>query len=494
MSHHDVKALPGWVLRLRLGALVVLVASVPLGGWIGVPVPGTVHQHEPARLAVFDVLIWPALALVLLARYMRSGPRGVLEAARRVPLAACFLVLLAAWAGLVWPRLAGAEPPGLTALAKKMVPLLEYGLAAFVVFGELVDDEKARRLALGTLSAAFGVLLVCAAVHYFSSCHPFWVGGFLGSKGAERNEPGTLLAAVMPYLGGNRNALGAFLAVAVPFFAVVAVRSKGWEWRAMYGTLAAVGVLLATTAGAILGLALGTLLGCGLAGRRQGLVACGALAALLALGELLPRHNLGQALDSVRVTRKDAEGTRYLSVRYLRAGYEVNVVRAGLRRREPGDWRYLFGVGPGAYGRDRQRFRLRLDERPPGETDKVENFDVLSDEPESFNLFGVAAAETGLLGVFGFAWLLACFAARALSAWRRPAGGALAESIALGALAAAVGALVVSPFTSVWIRGSGPLLAMLVAVCSRVNVSDGMADDTPPSQNPPSGDPQKTID
>jgi len=449
--------------HLRLAALLLLVVSVVLAGWIPIPIPGTMFQHRRATLALFDVLLWPALALVLFCRCREAGWRGIWRSLGRAPVAGWFLVALAVWSGLVWQRAAGAAPLGYTAVGKKLMPLVEYGLVGFVVFAELARGERARKWALAALSGAFGLCLVYGAAQYFVRAHDFEVGSFLG----------------------NRNALGAFLAAAVPFFAVMAVSSRGWEWRIAGGVLAGAGTLLAITAGAVLGIICGVLVGTALAGRRRWAIACASLLALLALGQLLPRRNLSAALESARLVRKDQEGNSYLAMRYLRAGYEVNILRAGLRAGGGDMKRYFFGLGPGGYGRDWGRFRPQLDERGIGETDEVANYDVLANEPGTFNLFGVAGAELGLLGVLGFLWLFAFYARTALKAWRRAPEGNLNRAVALAAFAAAVGAFVASPFSSVWIRGAGPLLILLVGLGSSVDLTDATTRVTSDSSLPP---------
>jgi len=460
----ELKPLPPALERARLVALVLLVASVPLAGFVGVKIPGTSHQKKMATLALFDVLIWISLALVVLCRFMRQGPRGVLRLPCAVPVAAWCLVALSVWSGMIWPRCTSAvEPLGLASVARKLLPLVEYGALAFIVFGELASGEKQRRAGLLTLSVLTGIALIYGAIQYFGSAETFHVGSFFGGKEL--------------FSGGNRNALGTFLAVAVPFFAVMAAGARAWEWRVLYGLLAAIGVLLALSGGAVLGIVCGALLGAVLLGRTRGTIVAAVLVVLLGLGQVLPRKNLRTALNSVRMDRTCPKtGEQLLAMRYVRAGAEINVLRAPLRRSDPKPGLF-FGVGPGGYDRTRE-LRPRLDERPAGQTDNLENYDVLANEPHTFNLFGDAAAELGLLGLIGFLWFFAACARRCLDAWKSSAEGSLERVVALAALAAVVGGMVASPFTSVWIRGSGPLLVMLVALASSACVDNAMTADT----------------
>ena len=70
----------------------------------------------------------------------------------------------------------------------------------------------------------------------------------------------------------------------------------------------------------------------------------------------------------------------------------------------------------------------------------------------------------GWLGVLAFLGLFATCGAGVLRAWRAAAQGTPARALALAALAGLVGAVAVAPFSSVWVRGAGPLLGLLCAL------------------------------
>ncbi len=453
--------------RVRPVLLVLLVVTIPIAGRIAVPVLS--HHKKPVTLALFDVLIWISLAFVCLARLRRAGVKGVLEGLREVPWAAWLLCALTVWSGLIWPRLPGGRPGSFTGTARALLVLVEYAVLAFVVAGELVRSSGERRLALRAAAAASAVAMLWGLVHYFSAADPFYVGSFFGERAGD--------GSFVP----NRNAFGSFLAISVPLFGVLAISAREWPDRCLFGAVAVIGTLLAATGGAVLGIACGLLAGAALVGRRQLAIGVGCLFILLAVGQLLPGHNLRAAAESVRVERKcPRTGQRLLAKRYLRAGADLNVLRAPFRENEP-ERALLFGVGPGAYTAGTKRFAPVLDARGAGETDKLENFDVLADEPGSFNLFGLAAAELGSLGLLGFIWLFAGLAGRCLSAWRNAGsldgGNAGSGVAAAAALAALVGALFVSPFASVWIRGSGPMLMVVVAICAPLCVTRAITTD-----------------
>lgn len=461
MEAAEPRPWPAWAGNFPLLPFALVLAAVCLSAEPQLALPGAVHEHREATLTFFDLTVWLAAGLVLLARFRAGGWRSAGRCLGRAPAAAWLLAALTVWSALVWPRLAGGEPVGPAACGRKLLPVVEYGVLVFAVFCPPAWDGRARRWALSAMIAALAAVEFVGLVEYFSPGPDFGVGS----------------------LAGNRNALGALLAAATPFCAALALAAGGARrWRLCWGALAAGGALLAATAGAVLGIACGALAGAALLGRRRLALAAGALALVFALGQLLPRHNLSAALEGARPVRRCPRTDQpLLAVRWLRAGYELRVLEASLR--EP---RYFFGLGAGGYGRQKSRFKPDLDDRPAGQTDNPENFDVLTDEPGTFNLFLVAGAEMGLLGVLGFLWLFAAFGARALASWRESgaAGDALGRALAAGAFAAVVGAAAASPFGSVWVRGAGPTLAVIVALAARPAPAPGPAGGTEPPPPP----------
>ena len=430
--------------RLGTPALCLLAVAAPLSAWLTLPGFAAGGAHARSALCLFDLLVWPALLLALLVRLQEEGLRGVLKALLRVPAAAWFLLALSAWSGLAWPRLTGSEPSGLSGVCKELFQLAEYAVAAYVAVAELGRGERSRRWAALALQAGFALVLVVGLAQYFGPRSDFDVGSLLK----------------------NRNSLGAFLAAAVPFCLVLALGRSGCccGWRPLWAALAAGGALLAITAGAVLGIAVGVLAGAALLGRLRLAVAVAGLVVLFAIGQALPRHNLSAAAESVRVERTSPRepSQKLLAMRYLRAGYETNVLRASLG---PEGGRLFFGLGPGNYGQRKTEFRPALDDRPAGQTDNPANYDVLSDEPGTFNLYGQAAVELGILGLLGFLWLFASWAGTALGAWRRN-GEEISEPLAAAVFAALVGAAVASAFGSAWIRGVGEGLEVMAALAA----------------------------
>jgi hypothetical protein len=448
--------------RLRLPLLCLLAASAPLGAWLGfhLPQPGT---KTVFFLGAFDLVVWPALLVVLLSRVLADGPLGVVRALWRAPLAGWLLVGLVLWSGLAWPRIVGLrftgdEPVSILAVAKEFVQTAEYAVVGLVVAAELIRAEaRARRAVLGVLAASCVLVLAVGAVQYFrlEGRTDFQVGALFGNHSGE----GTFLP--------NRNAFGAFLAVAVPFAATLALGRSGcccW-WNLLWGLIAAAGVLLTLSGGALLGIVCGALAGAAVLGRRKLALAAAALALLVAAGQVLPRRNLSKAVAAVSPVRENPRNNeRVLAVRYLRYASELTVLARGLSGQE-GAGKLFFGLGPGGYGRE-NNFRPNFDSRfvdTVGQTDVPENYDVLANEPNSFDLWLGQAAGLGVLGLLGFLWLFAWWGGAALRCWRRTGLDDPLRAAAAGAFAAVVGAAAAGVFTSPWIQGAGPTLVMIVA-------------------------------
>ncbi|HOX07297.1 MAG TPA: hypothetical protein PK280_12910 [Planctomycetota bacterium] len=471
--------------RLRLPLLCLLAASAPLGAWAGY------HLEQPGTktaffLGAFDLVVWVALAAVLLSRFLSAGVLGVFRALWRAPLAGWLLAALVLWSGLVWPRMVGArfsgdEPASVLAVLKELLQTAEYAVAALVAAAELIRfEDRARRAALASVAGACVLIMAVGVVQYFSGRSDFQVGSLLGGhSGAGEFLP-------------NRNAFGAFLAVMVPFAATMALGRAGvcccW-WNLGWAGLAAAGVLLVLSGGALLGVVAGCLAGAAVLGRRKLALAAAALAVLLAAAQALPRHGLSAAVESVHpVRRNPRDGEPLLAVRYLRYASELTVLSRGLSGGE-GAWKLFFGLGPGGYGREKN-LRPNLDSRfaeTVGQTDVPENFDVLANEPNSFDLWLGQAAVLGLPGLACLLWLFAWWGGAALRTWKRSGLDSPERSVAAAAFAAVVGAALAGIFTSPWIQGAGPTLVVLVAAAMPPPVGRGQERPGPDPAGPGGG-------
>jgi len=126
----------------------------------------------------------------------------------------------------------------------------------------------------------------------------------------------------------------------------------------------------------------------------------------------------------------------------------------------------LIGVGPGNFlaGINRN-YETGGPLRKPsaeGRGGAPDTWGLAASEPDSFNQYLVYAAELGFLGLLAFIWILIDGLSRAGMAVRNSSPAA--RGLGLGALGALIGAMVVSVFHPVVIRGLGlPLVFILCA-------------------------------
>jgi hypothetical protein len=406
-------------------------------------------NKAPATLAPFDALLLAGTALLCVRWLMCKWHDGCRALLQGTPRAGLSLLGLGLWAGMIWPRLSGQGSPDFAALASKMVPMAEYAVLGPVLLFALLNGEQARRLALRAMQVALAVAIGMGIWQYFAIASDFKVAGFLG----------------------DRNSWGGFLAMAVPFCAVLAVSARHRADSLLWGALALGGFMQIMALGGLLGCMTGCILGAVLLPKHRGVILGVTVVGALALGLVMPRRNLGSAMESARFEKScPRTGEKLVAVRYLRAAAEMNVLRAPFRLHAP-EPRLIFGFGPGGYARSKP-YRPQLDNRGAGQTNREENYDILADEPGTFNLLGVAAVEMGWLGVIGFMWFFAWCVSSCLSAWRGAAPGSRNSVLALAATCAVLGGIVASPFSSIWIKGSGPLLVLLVALARSVSVTD----------------------
>jgi hypothetical protein len=457
--------------RLAYILLVLLAVSIPLAGIFSLQVPGLSSPKRPVGLSAFDLLLWIAFVFVCLREmfFVKADPdidpgggwlRRGLKLFRGVSLAAPVLCLIILISGILWPKFFGGQV-AYGASLKSLIKLAEYAVAVFVVVPGLLRAGGSRKAAETALVLGVLAAVITAWVQYCSSGPDVFVGGFFGESHG---------------LGANRNALGVFLAVAVPFMVVRAFQVNG-HLRFLYiGTSVLAIPLLASPAGMI-GVAGGLLLAAVLLKRKQAsLLIAGALA-LFSLCQLLPRHGISQAWASLAVTKTCPQtGDKLVAMRYVRLATEWRVLKSGTIK---GNWRRSFGLGPGGYRRDGNNFKpLDMREREPGQTDNVKHFDILADEPGTFNMFGVFALELGLPGLLCFCWLFGCWMLRPLRRLKCSQEGGLA----LAVLAAITGGLLAAPFASLWIKGSGPLLAFLIAFLGSNTIKPVITNDNSPEE------------
>jgi len=249
-------ALPPRTLNLGLLLLLILV----MGNQLGLDLP-----LGKARLPVTlgDVVL--ALATVGVALQLLSRKlRGV-----KLPPVQAFVLVAAACVALARSE---ARPDA----AKEVLQFAEYFLIAFAVFLNAAETGDVKAL-LTAFAVATAVVVLWAAWHYAACESPLDVRA--GFK--------------------NRNALGAFLAIALPVLYGLALHARCWGVRLVLLALVAAGLAVNLSGGAVLV----TLVVLGLLSALRGqrvLLAYLAAVALVCVGapRLLPRPHHTDALFS----------------------------------------------------------------------------------------------------------------------------------------------------------------------------------------------------
>jgi len=157
----------------------------------------------------------------------------------------------------------------------------------------------------------------------------------------------------------------------------------------------------------------------------------------------------------------------------------------------------LIGVGPGNFlaGVNRN-YETGGPLRKPsaeGRGGAPDTWGLTASEPDSFNQYLVYAAELGFLGLLGFLWVLVDGLSRAGLAVR--AASPAARGLALGALGALVGAMLVSVFHPVVVRGLGlPLVFILCAASAAYRTAETVpSDDSRPDAAIPQDPAEKSV-
>jgi len=446
-------------LELHLGGGSVPLRSADLLVWSGEFC--TDHSHSAVRLTYVDILVWPLLALVLLARTLRlrseagslarALPRLRREFSVPLPLAGYFGVLI----------LAGIYATSKAAACSEIIQAAGSFLAGYLFFLLLLrgDDEEARtnrRLALRALFVAGAISILTALTQYIALPD--------GARGWEAR-------AEVRGLFEHANPLGLFLALVVPLAVgvLLAGRRRDWGLSLVLGLGVLLVFVVVISAGPFVALVSGALATAALFGERKlALFAAGLVVALALVLGLSPRGNGRLLHDSARVVRAPREGEDpVLAVRYRTREAQLRMIL-----KHP--W---LGVGPGCLQREIAPFYAPrgVGSRPEGATDDPENWDVLADERYTFPMHLVVACETGLVGLGVLIWLLVSFAARALRGFvlllpdtdgEEPlsADSVLCRGVLAGTVGALVAMLVAGAFTSPLVRSVWTALALVMAL------------------------------
>ncbi|MGD0089117.1 MAG: hypothetical protein ABSE73_04295 [Planctomycetota bacterium] len=385
------------------------------------------------------------------------------------------------WAGvaalsLLWSY----DPPALAALKTwahgALNPFL-FGLAAVWVFQNLADEAaEYRRLAL-ILLGSFGVCVLWALYQY------------VGREGLPYDPylPERDLQGVSNYRVAGwydyRDVFGAQAALLVPAAGAFALLDKDAAVRWAGGAVALLALCVTLAAGGFVGACAGIIaVAAAFALSRCTLTGVAVLGILLALVVVvlprLPRHNpkvLFRGLAFFAEHKDEMKPTAGL--RRHQAVLDLLAAPSNGQNQEGAPY-WLKGVGAGRY---QERINQFYEHEPPypyvrpGErTDDETVFDMEAHEKFSFGLLETVAVELGVPGLLAVLFLLASWIAAAQGAFARLASPAppsgpdtrreIGALLALAALGAGCGALVLSLFGNPAIRGVGGSFAFFFAV------------------------------
>jgi hypothetical protein len=470
MPASDQPIVPAW----RRALVYFTVATMPLS----LNVEKLLHFKDKHYLSPFDFLL-PLLLLLLLYDLWQDRKRFPVVAFRSPPFPSVL------WAGLVIISCLWVEnfPHGDTirdwVLGARGA--LQFALVAVWVFQNIAHDPaEYRKLAL-ILGGSMAVCLLIALKQYI---------GPPGLAYDPHNKDQDLLGVTNIRLGGwyeYRGILGAQVAMIAPAAAAFAVFDRDSAVRSISFAIAALALLVTLSAGGFVGavagiVAVAAALSAARGKNRMALVVLAFLVVIMAGLTRLPRENPKVLIQGLSLYTGEsgqkvptARLKRYQAVLDLLAAPSNPLVEKSGRRG-------LKGVGTGQYQHEVDRFYQPPYPRPIGATDNEAMFDTDTHEPFTFGLFEKVAVETGVLGLIVLSLLFAVWIFAACSAFARlipppvategawvPGKSHDVSVIALAALGAGIGALVLSVFGSPLIQGPGGTFAFFfaLALCAR---------------------------
>ncbi|MFZ2657140.1 MAG: O-antigen ligase family protein [Victivallales bacterium] len=311
-----------------------------------------------------------------------------------------------------------------TETVKELIQVVEYVIAAFLLFSKIRFDDKALAKAAVLFLSLVSVVVLVAFFQYFDAS-----------------------VVIMKVKGtfGNRNTYGGFLAVTLPLILSITLLSRKW-WMKIWGLLilAAAGITV-LSGGAAAGLLIAGSLVCVFVSRRAFLI----WATLVAVSVIfvlprLPRDNVETLKQSVRMF--DEEG--HVEPRYTEWQASVQ-----MWSEQP-----LLGVGLGNYQSQigMNYGFLAIKEGPK--------------EQDHNNLFLVFGSSTGLLGLIGLLAMLILWFQRTTGAFfsckseSATSSAGYQKILSLGAMGAIAAFCVTSIWTALLVRGVFLLFVIIVAV------------------------------
>ncbi len=349
----------------------------------------------------------------------------------RMPFLAVFAFLAAVLASAIH---SGELKPGL----REFFQLGAYFVGGWLVFANCINTRRRLRAAVNLFTLVVAAVVVVALCQYRAA------------------EDGNVFKVAGTF--GNRNVLGAFLAITLPFtFALGLYEKRVWQRFALMLTVA-VGAVVTLSGGALIALTVAGLFVAALRSHTAVLVVL--LAIFLGITVLpdlmvLPRHS-DVVLSSVKpclknnfLDRRNDEpkagaGWPVVAARYERWSAATRLIRRDLQ------WPFL-GVGPGRFNQAGAAEYVGL-EKPGGQTDVVANFNISATEPDTFNMYLVTCAESGPFALVGLLWVGILFLGRNVRNHAR-SGDDFGRALALGSAGAVVGAALCAVFSNILVPG-----------------------------------------
>jgi hypothetical protein len=392
-----------------------------------------------AHVCPADIAVALLLGLWLLVRLATRSLRSAVWPP--LPVVAFLAVALVSAARLT-------EANQLKEAFKELGQSLLYFGAAYMLFVNLLTDERRLRKAMYAFFVS-GSAVVLFGLYQCLTARPealFGVGSTFD----------------------NRHTYGAYLAILLPLaFGLLLHAQRRWErvWLAAMLVLGMVTVLYgATVVALVIGFAAAALVGPRGESERPpvGPLAQAALAAgvLFVLTVTLPANRAASVVDFLTLTESG----------WIRGTEDSGEWVAGAPRQRYIEWlaalnvvgeQPALGVGPGNY-------QLEIGSYYFGTLPNLKSI-----QPDSYSLYLVTAATTGLLGLACLVAILLHFAAQARGAVRRWPLSSLYGGLARGAWGAMCAAVWHNMFSSYLVRGVGLVfifLLALIAVLSAQNI------------------------
>lgn len=379
-----------------------------------------VHPKHGPFIAPADMLL-VILAILWLIDVIRTRRLGAVRWAPQ-----------AAWALLAVAILSVTKAVDIKTALTEIVQIGLYFVLAFMLFANTLRHHHQLRTAVDVLATATTVIVLWGLVQYFTEPDPMEVRASFGN----RNVYSGYLTIVLPLLYGLSLHL--------------ADRWRRWWWLAV--VVAGAATMLS---GPLVWCLLGALVAISAAHGRVTLVKCGAaVAVFLVLMPLVLPRNYAAALTELGNPYEEGELYKIPRAEGTTDAGEVKVVKKRWL-----EWQValnmladnpLLGVGAGNYQKRIGEYYGTLP-------------DVKKSEPDTNSLYLVIGGSIGLAGLVSLVALLAYFWRLAAGLWLRVEGD-WGRGLAAG-LMGSLGCLVAANFfTSLFVRGIGPIMILVFAL------------------------------